>query len=469
MAHDQRAVRRLRLRDRVITAVARLLSWAFFRSVETEGPVPPPGPVLLAASHLYGFVDPVLIVAELGHLPRFLAKATLWKNAVARPLLDFAGVIPVHRRADGATDENSAMFADAVAALAAGAMVAVFPEGTTHDDPSIRPLRTGVARIALQATASGIEGVRIVPVGVSYEDKVAVRGRALISYGAPIELAVPDRPADGEEVPDPEAVRVLTERLTLEIQKLTPHFETTEEALALAAAATISLREAEGQVSSVPLAAVADRARALAGAPASARSDLVSLVARYKMLLGFVDVDDEDVARGVSLTAVARRIAVLAVVVAVLAPLAVAGLLANLVPAMLVLVAGLVPKAPVSKGTVRLLVAAVAFPATWLVLALRDSTGGWLGDMARAATVPVNAVLGDQPADRSGVLAALLVLIAVPILGVVALVIVERARTLVTAVVRWRTLVDRRGQLGEVRQRRQAVVDLTHQLLEPQG
>ena len=96
------ATRRVTLRDRIITIVAGLLTRAFFRSVEVEGSPPPPGPVVLAASHLYGFVDPVLLVAELGILPRFLAKATLWDTAVARPLLGFARVIPVHRRADGA-------------------------------------------------------------------------------------------------------------------------------------------------------------------------------------------------------------------------------------------------------------------------------------------------------------------------------------------------------------------------------
>lgn len=48
-------------------------------------------------------------------------------------------------------------------------------------------------------------------------------------------------------------------------------------------------------------------------------------------------------------------------------------------------------------------------------------------------------------------MAGLVVLIAVPVLGALALVIVERARTLVVSVVRWRTLLDRRGQLDEVR------------------
>ena len=57
-------------------------------------------------------------------------------------------------------------------------------------------------------------------------------------------------------------------------------------------------------------------------------------------------------------------------------------------------------------------------------------------------------------------------LIAVPVLGALALVIVERARTLVVSVVRWRTLLDRRGQLDEVRARRAEVVALTAELLD---
>lgn len=466
LAQPSHPQRRPHLRDRVITAVARLLTRAFFRTVETEGPEPPPGPVILAASHLYGFVDPVVLVARLGLLPRYLAKATLWKTAVARPLLAFARVIPVHRAADGATDDNAAMFADAVAALAEGSMLAVFPEGTTHDDPSIRPLRTGVARIALQAAGSGVTGVRIVPVGVTYEDKVAVRGRALVSYGRPIEVPLEDGVLGADGAPDPARVRALTARLQADIEALTPHFDTTEEALALSAAATVSLRDDAGEVVPVPMAAVATRARRLAAADPARRSALVALVARYRMLLGFVDIDDEDVVRGIGLTALARRIAVLAAVVVLLAPLAVAGLFANLVPALLVLVAGLVPKAPVSKGTVRLLVAAVAFPATWLFLALRDAATGTLADLARQVTVPVDAVLGADPSDREGVVAGLVVLVAVPVLGALALVIVERARTLVVSIVRWRTLLDRRGQLDEVRERRAEVVALTTELLD---
>ena len=43
---------------------------------------------------------------------------------------------------------------------------------------------------------------------------------------------------------------------------------------------------------------------------------------------------------------------------------------------------------------------------------------------------------------------------------------VERARALVASIVRWRTLLDRRGQMDEVRERRSEVVALTRELLE---
>ena len=466
MAKSQQTLRRPLLRDRVITASARMLSWAFFRTVETEGPEPPSGPVILAASHLYGFVDPVVLVAELGHLPRYLAKATLWKTAAARPLLNFARVIPVHRQADGSTESNTAMFADAVGALRGGSMVAVFPEGTTHDDPSIRPLRTGVARIALQAAGDGVQGVRIVPVGVTYEDKVAVRGRALVSFGKPIEVESDAALLGADGAPDHARVQELTARLQADIESLTPHFDTTEESLALSAAATVSLRDDAGENLVVPLAAVSGRARRLAQAPASRRAELVALVARYRMLLGFVAVDDEDVVHGVTLAALARRIAVLAAVVVVLSPLALAGLFANLIPALLVLAAGLVPRAPVSKGTVRVLVAALTFPAMWLYLAFRDAGSGWGPDLVRSVTAPVEALVGPDPADRAGALANVVVLVAGPVFGVIALVIVERARALVASIVRWRTLLDRRGQMDEVRERRREVVALTRELLE---
>ncbi len=449
----------------MITWLARLLTRGFFRSVETEGPTPPAGPVILAASHLNGFVDPVVLVAELRAFPRFLAKSTLWKVPAARMALDLARVIPVQRRADaGDATDNTGTFDAAVAALAEGHLLAVFPEGTTHDDPTIRPLRTGVARIALQAIAGGVDDVRIVPVGVSYEDKVAVRGRALVTYGEPIPVASGTVALDEHGDPDHETVRALTERLTADLQGLTPHFASTEDAVALTEAARISLR-ARDATDPLPMHDVAEDARTLAAAGPEPVRNLVDRVARYQMLLRWVGLEDRELTGGTSLHSLARRAVVLGILLVVLAPLALAGLFANVVPLALVLAAGLAVKAPVTKGTVRFLVGFVTFPLTWLVLALGDARSGWLGETARQVTYPVDVVLGGAAPDRLGAAANVLVLVVAPVLGAVALVVAERLVAFLRTLDSWRRLLDRRGQLTEVRAVRAEVIAATGALL----
>lgn len=459
------ARRPVALRDRLLALLARFVTRWFFRSVETVGSLPPHGPVILAASHLNGFVDPVMMVADVGALPRFLAKATLWKVAVARPFLAFARVIPVHRSqdaAEGAVD-NNAMFASAVEALREGHLLALFPEGTTHDEPTLRPLRTGAARIALQAAGAGVEGVQIVPVGILYEDKVAVRGRALIEYGEPIRIARMDDAARSEELvagPEPHEVRALTEEIRVSLAALSTDFRSTEEAVALQTAAAVALRSASDPNGVVPMAEVAEVARRLAAEDPETVDHLVSTVARYSMLLGYLGLSDRDLVHPDGVRQLARKSVVLAVLTIVLAPLAIAGLFANLVPAVLVLVAGLVPKAPVSKGTIRVLVALVAFPVTWVVLAVFDVGFGWLAGAMRAFTFPLQPFIDAAFGTRDGFAPGLLVFVAAPIFGAFTLLMIDRFRALIRAVGVWRTVLDRRGQLPEIRSKREALVEL---------
>ena len=460
---------RPRLRDRAIVFVARLLARAFFRSVEVVGDVPPGGRVILAASHLNGFVDPVLLVARLGRLPRFLAKATLWKVAPARILLNFAGAVPVQRRVDaGDATDNRSTFAAAVQALDDRHTVAVFPEGTTHDDPSIRPLRTGVARIALAASATGVEGVRIVPVGIAYEDKVATRGRALIELGRPLD--VPDGAAlDDTGAPLHADVAALTARLETAIRAATPDFASLEEAVALTAGATIALRPPGTTQDAVPLAESSALARRVAAAGGDRVVPVVDAVARYKMLLGTVGLVDAQIANGRSLGFLARRTVGLAVILVVLAPFAVAGLFANLVPAVLVLAAGVLPRAPVSKGTVRVLVAVLLFPLTWVAIAWWDVGAGWITDIVRSVSFPLQPVLAGLYGTRAGFWPSAFVFVSIPMLGFLALLFVERAWALARDWRAWRARVDRRGQLEAVLERRAVVAALTLDVADAAG
>jgi hypothetical protein len=88
-------------------------------------------------------------------------------------------------------------------ALAAGRAVLIFPEGISHHRPQLAPIKTGAARIALQARdGRGIRDLHIVPVGLNFEDKAEPRTRVLVRVGEPIAIDAwrPDPAAEGGPV-----------------------------------------------------------------------------------------------------------------------------------------------------------------------------------------------------------------------------------------------------------------------------
>jgi glycerol-3-phosphate O-acyltransferase/dihydroxyacetone phosphate acyltransferase len=164
--------------------LARVLTRVYFRRIEVAGAEPlPGGPVVLVANHVNGLVDGMVLLTSLDRYPRFLGKSTLFKILPLAPFLRLAGVVPVYRASDGGTERNREAFATAGAILSSGAMVAVFPEGVSHDDAHLHPLRTGAARIALAAVDQGVTGLAVVPVGLIYEEKARFRSRALVRLG----------------------------------------------------------------------------------------------------------------------------------------------------------------------------------------------------------------------------------------------------------------------------------------------
>lgn len=86
-----------------------------------------------------------------GRVPRFLAKAALFKNPCIGMVLRGAGQIPVRR---DSTDAAQA-FTAAVDAVNSGECVAFYPEGTLTRDPDLWPMagKSGAARVALLTRA----------------------------------------------------------------------------------------------------------------------------------------------------------------------------------------------------------------------------------------------------------------------------------------------------------------------------
>jgi len=131
----------------VFYPATRLLGRRRFQGLEQ---IPADGPALVVANHI-SYIDPIysaVFVHRRGRVPRFLAKASLWKIPVFRSILVSSGQIPVYRGSSEARDSLRA----AHQALREGKVVVIYPEGTITRDPDHWPMssRTGAARLALE-------------------------------------------------------------------------------------------------------------------------------------------------------------------------------------------------------------------------------------------------------------------------------------------------------------------------------
>jgi glycerol-3-phosphate O-acyltransferase/dihydroxyacetone phosphate acyltransferase len=179
---------------RAIAGIA--LRW-YYRDIHVEGldRIPRRRPLLLVVNHPNALVDALLVGWVLPRRVLITAKSTLFTNSIAGALLRFVGVLPLRRAKDeaetGRTDptRNRGTFEAVHRALCRGGTVLIFPEGITHDEPSLAPLKTGAARIALYARDAGdVAGLAVVPIGLTFERKDVPRSRVLVQIGEPIAM-----------------------------------------------------------------------------------------------------------------------------------------------------------------------------------------------------------------------------------------------------------------------------------------
>lgn len=182
------------------------LRW-YYRDIRIEGVerIPRGRPTLLVVNHPNALVDALLVGWTVPWRVLITAKATLFQNRVAAALLRWLGVVPLRRASDERTSgrgvdpgRNRDTFRAVREALVRGGTVLIFPEGKSHDEASLAPLKTGAARMALDARDAGVRELVIVPIGLTFERKEAPRTRVLVQVGEVISIdAWQSRRADG--------------------------------------------------------------------------------------------------------------------------------------------------------------------------------------------------------------------------------------------------------------------------------
>jgi 1-acyl-sn-glycerol-3-phosphate acyltransferase len=204
----------------------------FFRRIEIVGTerVPEQGGLVFVLNHPNALIDPSFMLCFAARPVSFLAKSTLFTMPVVGAITRGFDSLPVYRHSDqgqGADPkQNRDTFEQARDLLQRGGALALFPEGTSHSDPKLKPLKTGAARIALGSAALMSQPLQIVPAGLYYTRKTTFRSRALLRYGDPFD--VPRVSLDANNEPDREEVRVLTERIGEALAGLTLQAEQAE-------------------------------------------------------------------------------------------------------------------------------------------------------------------------------------------------------------------------------------------------
>ena len=196
---------------RWITGIA--LHW-FYGDIRIVGKdrIPTQGPMLIAVNHQNALVDSLIVGWVVPRRIAMTAKATLADNPFVAFIFRILHVVPLRRVSDEARKQNGfpvdrsrnrEAFSEIINLLRQGGAVLIFPEGKSHNEFGLEPLKTGLARLALQARDEGIKGVCILPLGLVFEDKGTPGSAVGARIGKAIEMdswAVPDHNVLTEEI-----------------------------------------------------------------------------------------------------------------------------------------------------------------------------------------------------------------------------------------------------------------------------
>lgn len=177
----------------ILTKPAHLLYYGRIK-IKNAGNIPDNQPVILAPNHQNALMDAMVLVLHLKYQSIFLTRADIFKQPLIRRILFFLKMLPIYRIRDGrnSLSKNEEIFDTSVQILINRRNpICLFPEGNHGEHKRLRPLVKGIFRIAFKAQehSGNHPAVKIVPIGLDYENYYKFGQDLFVNIGKPIEVS----------------------------------------------------------------------------------------------------------------------------------------------------------------------------------------------------------------------------------------------------------------------------------------
>ncbi|CAN5290725.1 hypothetical protein BH11MYX1_BH11MYX1_45990 [soil metagenome] len=184
---------RLSVRSALISTFRKVIR-LYFRDIERIGTPPTVETCgrVFVSNHHNALIDPILVLTDAACEISPIAKSTLWDVPGLRWLLDRAGAVPIVRKQDTphkSAGDNDTAFDTIASHLAQGGNILIFPEGTSHSEPRLAPLRTGAARMLVAAEGRKGTPQTFQAVALEFDRRDDFRSRCLVLWGPVRTLA----------------------------------------------------------------------------------------------------------------------------------------------------------------------------------------------------------------------------------------------------------------------------------------
>jgi 1-acyl-sn-glycerol-3-phosphate acyltransferase len=195
----------------------------YYREIKVKGKndLNQNSPLIIVANHPNTLIDAWIIAYHVKKPVYYLTKGTFFNNSFKKWILGKLYMIPINRPIDSKTSgvDNRSSFEACYEVLENGGTLVIFPEGNSMMENTLRDLKTGAARIALEVQKRNKlkEDIKICPVGFFYSKGHRFRSSVLANVGEAFKIET----FASKYIHDPsETSKALTNEIRVAIENL---------------------------------------------------------------------------------------------------------------------------------------------------------------------------------------------------------------------------------------------------------